>query len=231
MRMLPVFCALIAGNMPAFAAPKPETAHLAFVTEYIRELAQIETIRDSGKQELKEADDAEKIPSGIHINTLFQLELQSEVAMLKRMRLNPPYNELIPFIVSFYGSKITVFRRLIEVLTALMTGAAGQKPGANYGGLAAELPTLRARLDYIDQTLFKDGTPLVAMTLLDPKPDFQNHVSHMIITKEEKATLLESLTTHFGAKMDQKSQNFGVSAATVLRGFLNDHKCSDDPWE
>jgi hypothetical protein len=34
---------------------KPETPHLAFVTEYIRQLAAIENIRASSEQELKQA--------------------------------------------------------------------------------------------------------------------------------------------------------------------------------
>lgn len=117
-----VLCALTAVGPSAFPAPKRETPHLAFVTEYIRELAAIETIRDSAKQELKDADNMEKISSGIHINTLFQLELQSQIAMLKGMRLDPPYNDLIPYIVSFYDSKITVFKRMTAILTAILGG-------------------------------------------------------------------------------------------------------------
>jgi hypothetical protein len=69
------------------------------------------------------------------------------------------------------------------------------------------------------------------MTVVDPKPDSQNHVSHMIITKTERSRLLESLTNDFGEKMDEKDQNVGVSSATVLRNFLRERKCSDDPWE
>lgn len=69
------------------------------------------------------------------------------------------------------------------------------------------------------------------MTLQDPRPDSHNHVSHLIITKAERDSLVQSLTTTFGNKMDEKDQNYGVSSATVLRNVLNEHKCSDDPWE
>ena len=219
-----------AGVASALGAQKPETPHLEFVTEYIRELAAIETIRDSAKEELKEAgDDAnEKLSSAIHSNTLFQLELQSEIGMLKGMRLNSPYDALIPDIADFYDFKITVYKRLTDIASAFL---AGPKPDVDYGGLAVEMPQLRARLDYLDQTLFHDITPLVFIILIDPKPDSQNHVSHLIITKAERAILIDTLTNYFGAKMEQKDRNFGVGSALVLRDSLNQRKCSDDPWE
>jgi hypothetical protein len=228
-----IFVALgfAAGTASILGAEKSEASHLAFVTEYIRELAAVENIRDSAKQELKDADEMEKLSSAIHVNTLFQLELQSEIGMLKAMRLNPPYNDIIPDIASLYDSKITVYKRLTSIVRIILAGAGGPKPNVDYAGLAGEMPELRARLDYIDHTLFHDVTPLVFFTLVDPKPDSQNHVSHMIITKAERARLLKTLADEFGEKMDQKDQNFGVSSATVLRGFLRERKCSDDPWE
>ncbi len=86
-------------------------------------------------------------------------------------------------------------------------------------------------MDFIDQSLF-EATPGVFATLIDMKADSKGHASHLIITKEEKARLISKLNDSFGAKLDQKDQNYTVSAATVLRDYLNkDFKCSDEPWE
>ena len=64
------------------------------------------------------------------------------------------------------------------------------------------------------------------------KEDSNGHASHLIITKEEKARLISKLDDSFGAKLDQKDQNYTVSAASVLKGYLNkDFKCSDEPWD
>jgi hypothetical protein len=64
------------------------------------------------------------------------------------------------------------------------------------------------------------------------KPDSKNHASHLIITKDERAKLISYVADSFGSKLDQKDQNFTVSAASVLRGYLlKDFKCSDDPWD
>ncbi len=222
---------LASGSTSTLAAQKPETLHLAFVTEYIRELAAIETIRDSAKQELKDAGELEKLSSAVHINTLFELELQSEIAMLKRMRLDSPFNDLIPNIARCYASKITVYKRVTEIVRTILAGAGGPKPNVDYAGLAAEMPELRAKLDFLDHMLFSDVAPLVFMTLIHPKPDSQNHVSHMIITKAERARLVATLTDVFGEKLDQKDKNYGVSAAKVLKVLLGEPKCSDDHWE
>ena len=88
-----------------------------------------------------------------------------------------------------------------------------------------------AKLDYIGHSVF-EVTPMVFATLLDMKADSKNHVSHLIITKAERAKLIGDLTTYFGSELDQKGQNYTVSAASVLRTyFLKDYKCSDEPWE
>lgn len=107
----------------------------------------------------------------------------------------------------------------------------GPKEGVDYSKLAAEMPKLRGELDFIDQSLF-EATPLVFATLIDMKADSEGHASHLIITKEDKARLISKLDDSFGAKLDQKDQNYTVSAATVLKGYLNkDFKCSDETWE
>ena len=60
----------------------------------------------------------------------------------------------------------------------------------------------------------------------------QTLTTRLIITKAERAKLLSDLTGDFGSKLDQKDQNFTVSAASVLKAYLlKDFKCSDDPWD
>jgi hypothetical protein len=90
---------------------------------------------------------------------------------------------------------------------------------------------IRADLDYLDQSVF-EATPLIFATLLNMKADSKNHVSHLIITKAERAKLLRDITTDFGSKLDQKNPNYTVGAASVLKtSLLKDFKSSDEPWE
>jgi hypothetical protein len=219
---------LAVGAAPTFGAEKPETSHLAFVTEYVRELAVIESIRASGEQELKKSTKDEQFSSAIHVSTSIQLELRSQIRMLRGMHLNAPFDQLIPNLTDFYQDKIALHQRIIDIGSAFI---AGPKPGVDYGKLAAEMPKIRAQLEYVDHSLF-DATPLIFATLIDQKPDSRNHVSHLTITKAERAKLIDDLIGHFGSKLDQKDQNPTVSAASVLKAyFLKDYKCSDEPWD
>ena len=219
--------ALAASGSPAFAQDKPETSHLVFVSEYIRQLGATEDLRESGERELKQ-DPKASFSTMIHTGTLFQLELRSQIAVLKGMRLNAPYDDLIPTITGFYVDKITLWQKIIDSSSAFL---AGPKPGVDYNKLATEVPQVRAQLEFIDASLFK-ATPLIFATLINEKPDSKNHASHLIITKAERAKLIHDLKTEFGAKLDQKNPNYTVGSARVLKGyFLKDYKCSDDPWD
>jgi hypothetical protein len=209
---------------------KPETPHLEFVTEYIRELAAVERIRTAGEEDNNQDKKDDKLPfaSAVHTSTLFELELESQVKMLMGMRLNAPFDFLIPSITAFYEQKIVLWRRMREISSAFI---GGPKKGVDYSKLGAEMPQIRGELDFIDQSLF-EAAPGVFATLIDVKADSKGHASHLIITKEDKARLISKLDDTFGAKLDQKNQDYTVSAATVLKGYLNkDFKCSDEPWE
>src|SRR5258708_13772359 len=209
---------------------KPETPHLEFVTEYIRELASVEQMRAEGEEENKQDTKDGKLPFAglIHTSTMFELELRSQIKMLRGMRLNPPFDDLIPNITTFEEHKIQHWRRMSEIGSEFM---GGPKKGVDYTKLAAEMPKIRGELEFIDQSLF-EATPLVFGTLIDMKEDSKGHANHLIITKEQRAALIAKLNDSFGAKLDQKKQNYIVSAASVLRDYLNkDFKCSDEPWE
>lgn len=207
---------------------KPETPHLVFVTEYIRELAAVENIRASGEKELKQSTTDNTFTNIIHTSTLFQLELGSQISMLNGMNLKPPFEDLIPNITEFYKRKVALWQRMTVIGSAFI---GGPREGVDYGNLGAEMPQVRAQLEFIDKALF-DISPMIFATLIDMKPDSKNHASHLIITKVEREKLIASITTDFGPKLDEKDQNLTVSAASVLKGYLlKDYKCSDDPWD
>src|SRR5579864_4868768 len=102
-----VFALVVAaGASSTFGADKPETPHLAFVTEYVRELSAIETIRASSIRELKQGAKDEVFSNAVYTSTRMQLELRTQINMLKGMRLNPPFEELITDLTGFYARKI-----------------------------------------------------------------------------------------------------------------------------
>jgi TonB family protein len=217
----------LAGETLLYPA-SPETSHLVFVTEYVRELAAIENIRTSAAREQTQSVMNETtFFNGIHFSTLTQLELASQIAILSGMHMNDPFDQLIPDIIAFDRKRIALHQTLIDISTAFV---GGPKPGVDYGTIGSGMPKVRAGLDYIDQSLF-DMAPWVFSTLIDLRPDSDSHMSHLVITKAERATLIEHLTNAFGPKLDQTDQDYVVSAASVLKTYLlKGFKCSDDPW-
>jgi hypothetical protein len=222
-------CVALAAMMPpAFGADKPETPHLAFVTEYVRELGAIETIRAAGEQEQAAGKQDEAFSNAIHTCTAFQLELGSQIRILKDMLLKPPFDDLTKNLAGFYAQKMELYQSMIDISTAFM---GGPKPGVDYDKMSAEMPKIRAALEFVDRAIF-EATPLIFATLINQRADSKNHASHLIITKAERTKLLDDIAARFGSKLDQKGQNFTVSAASVLKGYLfKDFKCSDEPWE
>lgn len=216
----------------AFAAPqkleKAETPHLAFVKEYIRELSAIEDIRAAGEKQLKDGTKDAAFTAAIYMSTRMQIELRSDISMLRSMHLKKPFDFLVPDITAFYEQKVQLHQELIDIASAILSGP---KPGVDYGKMVAKMPKIRAQLDDIDQTLFQ-AAPAIFGTLIDPKEDSKNHASHLLVTKAERKDLIDDLNLRFGAKLEEKEPNYTVGAATVLKGyFLKDFKCSDEPWE
>jgi hypothetical protein len=223
MKNLLICMVLLATNSMAFAQ---ENSSLAFVSEFVRELGTTERIRSTGELELKEKD-ADRIAGAIRNSTRVQLELRSSIGMLSGMHLKPPVDGIPQSIIDLYKQKIEYHQELIDIASQF---SAGQKPGVDYGKLAAEMPKITATLEYLDETLFK-VTPAVFGALIDMKADIQGHVSHLVITKAERQKLIQSLKSSFGSKLSAKNQNYTVSAASVLLSYLQkDFKCSDEPW-
>lgn len=209
--------------------PKAETPHLRFVKAYVRELIEDEDLKVSGEKELSEAKTPnEQFSAGIYFSKSTQLELRSQIAMLKSMRLNDLFDTLIPSLIGFYQRQIELHQKLIDISGKFM---AGPKAGVDYEALAAKVPEIRAELDNVRKAVF-EAAALVFMTLIDQKADSQGHVSHLLITKGEKVDLQDQLDIMLKDQPDKGDHDYYISAAMVLRGGLQKgHKCADEPWD
>lgn len=206
-----------------------ETPHLLFVKEYVRELISDEEVKTSGEKELSEAKSVnEQLSTGIYFSKSVELELRSQIAVLKGMRLNTPYDFLIPTLVASYQRQIELHQKLIYLNSIFMKGP---KPGVDYSALAAKLPQIRAELENVEKSVFEMAAPTF-MTLIDPKPDSQGHASHLLITKAEKSDLQDQLDIMLKGQSGEGDHDYYISAAMVLRGgFQKGHKCADEPWD
>jgi hypothetical protein len=198
------------------------------VKEFGRELIEGEDRKTSGEKELGEAKTTnEQFSASIYYSKSTQLELRSQIAMLKSMRLKEPFDTLIPTVIGSYQQQIDLHQKLIDISDKFM---AGPKEGVDYQALAAKVPEIRAELDQSRKALF-DAAALVFMGLIDMKADSQGHASHLLITKTEKDDLQDQLEIMLKDVPEKGDQDYYISAAMILRGGLQKgYKCADDPW-
>jgi len=211
------------------ATQQNETPHVEFVKEYIRELIDDEDLTTRGEKELSNAKTPfDAITTGIYVFTSDQLLLRDQIGMLKTMRLNAPFDQLIPTLINFYEQQIDLYQQLIETEKKMLEGPT---PGVDYAALSVKIPQLRARLDNVQDGVFKTAA-MVVWTLIDQKADSQHHLSHLVITQAEKADLQSQLDLMLKNEPENGDHDLWVSSAMVVRGGLNrGHKCADEPWQ
>ncbi|HEV2679856.1 MAG TPA: hypothetical protein VGV14_05105 [Rhodanobacter sp.] len=205
-----------------------EADHYAVVSEYVRELGAVEDVRVLGEKELSTSKDFnEKMATVIRGSTRAKLELSTNISVLNTMQLKKPFETLIPMISELYQDKIALYDEMAKMAGAL---ASGPQPGVDYGAYVARTPEITAKLEFLDKTLF-NSTPLIFALLIDQKPDSQNHLSRLLITKAQRKQLADRITQEFGKKLDHSDKNYTVSSAWVLRYYLTKkgYKCSDEP--
>jgi hypothetical protein len=220
---------IVQSAQSAAAAAPEETPHLEFVQEYIRELAEQENLRADAEAELH-TPNANPLTDGIHYSTSVRLALATDIRMMKGMHLSGTFQDLTGQLADFYQQKSDVHGEMIKDATTMMSGLVSRNPSVDYGSIAARMPQLRAELESIDQTLIKEST-LVFATLLDMRPDSAGHVSHLVITRQQKAELLAQLKRSFGNELGAKNESAMVAAAGVVEDYLHKgFKGSDEPW-
>jgi hypothetical protein len=225
MKMLVIACLLWLAVAPASHAK--ETDHYLFVDEYIRELGATEDLRVLAEKELSTSKDtSDKMAAAIRSSTRAKLDLSTDISMLKNMQLNQPFETLIPTISGLYQNKIALHEEMAKIAGAFI---AGPQTGVDYGAYSARMPEITAQMEFLDKTLF-NSAPLIFAVLIDPNPDRQNHMSRLLITREQRQHLANRITLAFGKKLDQNDQNYAMSSASMLRDYLvkKGYKCTDE---
>ena len=200
--------------------------------EFVREQVETKNSEDLAKREfssIPQDDQQQQMGAIIRNGTRVKLRLSETIGRLQQMRLDKPFDTLIPTLITWQERKKAFYD---EMVTTAKTFMEGPKPGVDYGKLAAHMPEISASLEYVDESIFK-LTPIIGMMLVSQKPDNHDHLSHLTITRQQANDVLGVLQRNFGASMDAKEQGWATSSASVLRTYLRDKgfKFSDDPWQ
>jgi hypothetical protein len=234
-KYLPVIIILfLSFSATSLAAVKAnETLHYDVVAEYIRSLGTIHNLQQTSVKEFQSDNNADNPPvakmmSAIRNSTRMKLELKYSITTIKGMKLNKPFETLLPTTIEFYKEKVKLHDELIEIAKIFLVDK--PKPGIDYSKMAARMPEITATLEYLDESIFKTMV-LVFALLIDEKPDNEGHMSHLNITKAQRQKLIDNINGYFGESLDKQNKNWTVSSAALLRLYLlKDYKCTDE-WQ
>lgn len=218
------FSLLLWAPAQAQTGTQPE---IQFVSDYIRALGEIEHVRAEGEGELKTATSPnEQFSSCVHTAQL-QMHAAADAANLAATyKLTGDSKETPSLLVKYYATKGEMFNSLSSICQTMLQGP---KPGVDYGKLMADMPKLRADMEYADKNLLPMSV-LVFSALISATPDKQGHMSRLIVTKKERDDLVRQINLNFTG-LDAKEANYTVSAVAILRDYLvrKGYTCTDDP--
>lgn len=212
--------------MAALAAPAEaaDADRIRFVTAYIRHIDNFEDLR------AKSIAEASNTPQGQVVDcvremTRFQLELNSYIRELEGIKLEGQFKEMPGLVQGVYRKRADLYGKMGKACEIVLRQ---QKPGFDYGGLAADTSKVTAELDFTDQSMFK-FSPAVALTLVDTSRKNDGKFEHLIVTRAERDDLLVTINRITG--INAKAPKYGPAAALMIREILTGklYRAKDEP--
>ena len=218
--------ALLCCSAQATAAPQ-DTAPYEFLNFYVHEIGEIEHLR--ARAEKDATANPEDFMSCIRNTSslIFELAAAKEILVKMHLSLHNPAHEAPQLISGLYGQRLEVFDDMRVTCTAF---SVGPKPGVDYSALSAKAPIMTAMMQALDKMTFT-ATELVIGSAISDRADSQNHANHLVITRAQRANLVQQIESYFGDSLDRKDAPIAVQGAKMIKEKLNEYFVSDDPWK
>ncbi len=204
---------------------------LQFAQEYVRELAEQQSLRAQADFQDHEPD-GNPLGSIVQYAAAMRFALSANVHLLSNthLALKAPFAhqlDSLPILLArLYEQKIRILRSMSDIAAASI---AGPPHAVDYGSVAIDVAKLRAALESADSGLLQ-ASNLVFAALIDPSPDRHGHMSRLSITCQERGMLRSELRDDFGAKLNARSETNLVAAAALLNDLLSrNFKCAARP--
>ena len=113
-----------------------------------------------------------------------------------------------------------------------LTNANIMGPGSiDMGKAMSRVSETTVRQEELEKGLF-ETTAMVALALIDPKPNAKGHASYLLLTSRERKDLIGDLDAGFGRKLIERyaggTQKLTVLSAMQLRKLLAGYHHSQD---
>jgi hypothetical protein len=224
--------------LPVLLSPQhsKNTPPFNLATEYVRQTVEFWEIQAQADQDAKEDRENKdestaamrSLMTAIRNATRFRMALDTDIGVLQSMHMKrEPATNLLEMQIDIYKRKIRLFEELKRSASIMLAGH--PQPGVDYGKLMARAPEITAQMGELDRMNFQ-WSAMWFGALVDMKPDSQNHVSHILLTKEQRQSLIDRIDGAYGPNLDA-DRRYNPACASVFKGNLLNYKCADEPWD
>jgi hypothetical protein len=204
-------------------------ARVELVSEFVRELEVLYRLQETAKKELAEDNSPSgKLATGIRLGTRTLLAMHDSINRLSRIPVTGRWAEFRDLLKQAHNDRITIVQEMNGMSKAMLEGP---QPGVNYGAMAARAPELTAHVEEIDKTMFTMAQAMFFGLVDDGRVSSDGNLHHLLLTKRERAAMIQLIDKIFGRSLDDKNATSIVSAAYILKYGLTRpiYKSVDEP--
>ena len=220
---------------PAHAQRSPgtaeKTARIALVREFVREMEVLYRLQETAKKELAEdSSPTGKLTTSIRVGTRTLYEMQESISRLNMIGVgvDDRWAEFRDLLKQFHNERMGVVQEMNQMTKAILSGPV---PGVNYGEMTARAPELTATVEQIDKSMFTMAQALFFGLVDEGRVAADGNLHHLILTKKDRAAIIQTIDTAFGQTLDDKNATHVVSAAWAIKFGLTRpiYKSADEP--
>lgn len=206
-----------------------KTARIALVREFVREMEVLYRLQETAKKELAEdSSPTGKLTTSIRVGTRTLYEMQESVRRLNMIGVDSHWAEFRDLLKGFHNQRMALMQEITQMAKATLSGPA---PGVNYGAMAARAAELTAEVEQIDKGMFAMSQALFFGLVDEGRVAADGNLHHLILTKKDRADIVQTIDTAFGQTLDDKNPTQFVGAAWAIKYGLTRpiYKSADEP--
>ncbi len=205
------------------------TARIALVREFVREMDVLHQLQETAKRELAEDSSATgRLMTSIRVGTRTLFEMRENNNRLDMIGLNGRWGQFKDLLKSFNNQRMAAVQEANQMSKAMLSGP---EPGVNYGAMVAHAPELTAKVEQIDKTMFTMSQPMFLALVDEGRVDADGKLHHLILNTKDRADMIHTIDTDFGRSLDDKNATSIVNAAWAIKYGLTrpNYKAADEP--
>lgn len=198
------------------------TTEYAFVQEYVRVLGRIESIRRTAQ------GDGLDMAGCVRNMERFRIELDGDARVFAGMRLAREDDETRELLAGLLARDASSHALFGDACSQILRGP---RPGVDLGNISAQMPRVTALIEAIENSLY-EMSGQVFMTMLDrQRANSAGNVDRLVITGEERQSLLRMLDEEFDADTSNQNPDWVIRSAEDLKAELSrsEWKSADEP--